>query len=77
MNKLNRDIINIIFKYIKPLCYLKELEESIKYIKYDYIMYIKLYYIHNCIIRDNTRWMRDYTSILDYRLNYLQNKQYI
>ena len=77
MNKLNRNIVNIIFNYIKPLCYLKELQESIKYIKYNYIMYIKLYHIHNCIIKDNNVWIRNYISKLDYKLNYLQNKQYM
>ena len=83
MNKLNRNIVNIINNYNKPLCYLKELQESIKYIKYYEVFYSNKYlnitnYIENSIIKQNNTWKRNnYYLILDYRLSYVETNNSI
>lgn len=79
MDKLNRNIVNIIFSYIKPLHYLKELQESIKYIKYDKVFYFhKLYKndMKDCIININNKWNRGGLET-DYRKLYLFNNKSI
>jgi hypothetical protein len=73
MNKLNRDIVNIINNYIKPLYYLKELEGSIKNIKYHKVFYLDRYgdYMENVIIKGYNKWERNNIIRYDYRLYYL------
>lgn len=76
MNILNKNIMNIILNYIKPLKYLNELENSIKMIKCDGILYNYESYMFGNIIKNIfNKWERDYEFyILDYRLQYIQNK---
>lgn len=73
---LNKDIMNIILNYIKPLKYLNELNNSIKMIKYDGIKYNYESYMFESVVKNIfNKWVRDYEFyILDYRLQYQQNK---
>lgn len=77
--KLNRNITNIIFNYIKPLYYLKDLKESIKNIKYNDIFYFNILglrnHMTNSIVKENNKWTRHrFTLQFDYRLTYLYSK---
>jgi hypothetical protein len=77
---MNKDITNIILNYIKPLYYLKDLQESIKNIKYNDVFYYNILglknHIQNSIVKENNKWKRHrFTLQFDYRLAYLYSKE--